>query len=914
MAGKPTKSQDKAVSSLSWRIESEIAADGSAKVDEIPTGEYRVGVTFEPAVPLAPGQQGSLTVKPGQEAQFQIAATNAFAIRGRVLSVVDQTPVADAEVQFMSRRDGQGRYAGRVTTAKDGSYLFHTTPGEVSATISSAPGFVGTLEYYGDLAKKRFPTLKVTKNTEWPDLEIPPASDVAVRVVDVDGKPVAGAMVRAMPAASVLPRHGGVSATTDAQGMCLIKGVAVDDTLPIWAKTADAVSDRSIVVTPSELDGPVEIEISPDNGVRFHCEVATRGGKPIPNANVTFNTSFRYVSKWVSGGMSLSGSGGVATTDAEGKAVSPLLWTGQTYWIKASAEGYDLAEAPQLIGERGTVDIKPFVLNKSRASAVIGTVVDEGGKPLPNAVVFAAGKKWRNPRTRTDENGKFKLDEVSSDIRYVFANAEGFRFGGARVSSEQPVSVTLRSNDADPKGVRPARSISLEERSEIAERLASDLLALVPNPRNTAQIDPLKALARIDVDNALALAEAGNGRFGYAVREVGARRLAATDPDKAIQMLRSSRYGLRHAVEIGSEYASGATPGDQATAARFAAFAVELAETKAKPALEYPQIVPLLTRLGQHEKAEVMIRKPLEELAKLPAIEGRNTYLAQQTAIGLAPYDYKKAVELCSQLKAGYTRTRALANAIVGTAYQDIDKAIARLDALQGDSNTPNIRDKAKARIAKMIVADDPDKAIEIVRSCREDDNRAQAIAQIIVPLSKLGRKTDAWKLVDEVLEIHRAETDAFMSWSNYGGGGPFAAAFALRARQAGYPDMESVVWHVRAAARAKSSDKGMERLRATIITAKILALTDRIASRELLRLIDHQVDQIEGNRLYHDWVKAWILTDFNRGVALLADQVEADKKMGGRASRTYNIELLMVTEPSEQLRVITRDDVIWNF
>lgn len=228
------------------------------------------------------------------------------------------------------------------------------------------------------------------------------------------------------------------------------------------------------------------------------------------------------------------------------------------------------------------------------------------------------------------------------------------------------------------------------------------------------------------------------------------------------------------------------------------------------------------------------------------------------------------------------------------------DKALRTLEALKRDSNTPNIRDKAKTCIALMLVTKDPDKAIQIVRSCTEDANRAQAIGWLCGPVSRTD-KHKAWQLIDEALEIHRGRRNAYRSWSNFGGAGPPAARLAHQAMGAGYPDMESIFWHVRAACRART-EPGMQRLTATVKTAKVLALVDRIASRELLNAVGHQVGQL--GRAKSEWQAAWILTDFHRGSGMIGEQLEADAEKG-KLSRAYPFDLLMQADSEELFRII---------
>lgn len=896
---KPATSRATASHSCLYRKDVAILADGTVEIDALPPGKYNVRTSFEPEIPLSSLPQSPLVVEQGQPAVLRLTAARAYRVQGRVISSADSTPVANASVQLTAIQEGRMRYVGQSTTGENGLYIAHVAPGRVRVRVASADGFVGTPDHGsgGDLWKERFPDREVTGDTLWPDLKLDPATDLVVQVVDQNDQPVPNALVKVTAAAGPASKFFGAR-TTDSAGKCTIKAVDVTDTLPIWARTRDAVSDSRTVVTPGEVTGPVRITIGPDQGVRFRCKVVDRDGTPIPNATVSFRTSFAYVSKWVDSGLSLSGSAGLATTDENGVVVSGPLWTGQTYWIKASADGYDVAEAPQLVGTTGIVDIQTFVLKPSRASIVTGTVVDLSGEVVAGARVFAAGKNWWMPEVLSADDGSFRLEDVSPDIRYVFADAPGYRFGGARIRSSDPVAIRLRLATAAPVGIRPSRPLSLDERAAAVTPLMDRSLKITPK----ASYSVLRAMTLLDADQALFLSDAAGGRYSYVVRGLAAEQIAARKPDKAVELLRPSRTGFTNAIAIGLRLLSSQDPQDRRAARQLAELARELVKKRQVPSREYPRLIPLLTALGDSDEARRLALRSADLAAKAVDPEDSDAGFIYAAAVAVAPYDYARTRELCDRLSYGYTRCRAQADAAVAIAAQDPDKALAELNALKGDSNTPNIRDRARARVALMLVDQDPAKAVEVVRSCSEPDNRAQAIGWLCVPLA-VRDKQAAWDLIDEALAIHRAREDAYRSWSNFGGAGPPAARLAQQALRAGYPDMESVIWHVRAACRARG-EPGMERLRATVKTAKVLALVDRIAARELLNAVSHQEDQL--GRTNVEWWQAWALTDFNRSLSMHAEQLDEDAERG-KLSSVYQFDLLLHTDPEKQFQIINK-------
>lgn len=901
--GNPADENSKPSVMLRHSLKASIDQNGAVNF-KLPAGEYNQSLSLAPTTPLATTTRRlqPFVVKTGADNIFEIPTVRAYAIRGRVVNAETGEPVAGAQVRSNITRNGRYLRSSSVETVADGTYLLHSLPGKVQLKIESAAGFIPSPDSgVGKIFEQRMPRREVNADTRWPDLEVDPATEFVVRVVDTNGKPVPNAQVRYAPYAHANGVFGAPSLLTDENGECAINGVAINDTLPIWARTDNAVSSGRTVVTPKELDGPVVIRISPNFGARVRCVVKTRGGEPIAGAELKFGTAYGYVTKWLPDrGLLIGGDAATATTNAEGISLSPVLWEGQSYSITASCKGYDVTEAAQFAVQRNEVQTKEFTLRPSRASQITGTVVDENGKPIPNARVVAAGKQYQDATTRSDVKGKFKLDEVAPDVRFVFADVDCFRFGGARVSSSQPVRIRLRSESAPPESIRANRIVGQDERTEAATRLINLAQSIPATPRSAARLQPLKALVRIDLERAISNA----GVFDYAVRQEAAKQLATTDPRKAVEILSPSRYAIRHAVELGQQLLARDAKKHRATAGLLADLATELAEVKENPERDYAELAPLLTKLGRHEQAEKLARAAISLVGKAKNLEGRLSYDAKSVAVALAPYDYDAAVAIASRIKTDYTRTEAVASVAEAVAYKNLPKALSDVGAVSGVSIAPLIRDKTRARIAFSIADTNPEKAIEIARSCDQPENRMMALSLIAVRVAKKDEKR-AWELIDEGLQAIRNRPDMFISWSNFGGGGPFAALFAARANQVNYPDMDSVIWHVRAACRLGMHAQGRERLRATITTAGVLAVTDRFAARELLKLVEHQEDQIRGSRMLDTWIRAWVQTDFQRGVAAISEQLEEDADRGKWTVRCP-LTLLLESNSEEQLRIVS--------
>ncbi|MEZ6061256.1 MAG: hypothetical protein R3C19_12900 [Planctomycetaceae bacterium] len=901
----------------------DIASDGTFAWDSLPPGNYSVSAEYDPAMPLSPAQAAVVRLEPGQSTEdFRLPAERGLRISGRVLGLADQKPVPGATVQFMKLVEGTLHWGPRATTDADGRFLLHGTSARYRATVVDVPEDYVPLDPEGrsEEHKSRIPTLDVTDDTDWPDLLLDPAGNVEIEVVDERGQAVPRAVVKVVtPAGYPAQKDYGREQLTDDRGRFVIRQVALNDTLPIRIRTSEAISDPALVVTPGELNlsQPLQVRISPEHGFRIRCRIVDSRRDPIPNANVLVGTTYEYVSKWIDSGLAISGGAGTVQTDADGVATTGPLWPDRGYRITVRAEGFTPAESPFTSGSRGdVVELEPIVLADAQPAEVSGRLVDANGDPIAGAKIYSAGKEWRMASGISDSQGAWKLEGVAPDVRYVFADANGFRFGGATVVRGQPsTEITLRSNDSPPVGVRKRVTPKREDQLATARELVESAWKMPMNPRITSRIGLLEAMVRIDPDAAMAMSELAGGTFNRVVRCEFARWSIHEDPERAVELLSETRngHGLHTALTLARELAGSDDATDRATVVKLAELARQIADNEDSPQY-YPPLARLYRLLGRDDEARELIEKTLTRLEE--AAGERNRWIRKDAATALAVYDYARARSLADQEEAGYQRTDAQADVAVAAATVDLDRSIRDVESLQGDGNAPNIRNRARLRIARQLIGTDLDQAIRLVRQCEEPDNRAQALGCLAVEVARLDQPL-AWTLIDEALAIHRAEENAYSGWSNYGEGGPFAAALAFQAKQAGYPDLESVVWHVRFAARAKGSvNSGQQRLQATITSAKILALVDQFAARDLLNSIAEKEAQIPrgegGVSLFDQWLQAWLLIDFRRGTSLLRRDLEQLAATGKPNALRYghgaDFRLLVAATPEECFDIVISD------
>ena len=837
--------KDKALASLrvQTQYKTKIDQSGEFHLDNISPGAYRISGVLTKGVPLLLPKEIKLDVKPGEPINdFKINALKAFKITGRVIGSVDGDPIAGARVSVTTLIDGYSNHRSGVKTDAEGKYTAFAHPGTVSVRVVDAPSdYARADDLYGsEYGKKRNPRLEVSKDMVWPDLLVDPAQDLTIEVFDENGKPAANAAVKIV-ALSGYPDGEDYQTVqkTDSNGRYVARQVASNDTLPIRVYTPTAISDASLIITPSEHDKPVRIDLSPDHGVRLRCRVVDRAGDPIVNASVGISTSYPYVSKWADNGLAISGSVGGGETDAEGNFVSGPVWPDLRYSLIVRAEGYARTESPvRAIKGNEAAKIQPIVLAETKVASIFGVVVDANKNPLKGVNIYAAGKPNQVAKTQTNSKGEFKLDELASDVRYVFADSKGFRFAGARVS-DKSIEISLRKLDEAPKGIRPRRELDQDVQFETAKGLL-ELAWSLPTNRRNLRTSMLKAMEKIDEDKAMKMSIQSGIVFTDALRETKAERLYESDPEQAIQLLRLTqrRIAISRSIEFAKRLAKSNSNDEKSSAKKFLEFARELIKKDWK---YFPKLAAVHTLLGEHDEAKKLNTEVISKLDENPAAAIQQS-LAKDLAISLAPYDYEKAQAYAKLTGSVASQTYALSDVALAILSTDRQKSLAEIEKLGGNANARNIRDRARYRAAYLLVAEEPDLAVKLIYQCEASDNRAQALGRLAVEIGKTDQ-AKAWKMIDDALVIYRGNPDVASSWSNYGGAGPFVAAIAYQAKSIGYPDMESVVWQVVAACRA-NGEIDQQRIAATIDTARLLALVDKLAARDLLNSIAITSDQ----------------------------------------------------------------------
>lgn len=206
-----------------------------------------------------------------------------------------------------------------------------------------------------------------------------------------EGKPIAGARVEAMGAASAR----GSEAVSQDDGSFVMTQVPEGD-LVFLASPWEVVSPKRFTLKTREAT--VELEVKAMASLHG---VVTREGKPVAGAEVQANAGMRRHD---------------TTTDAKGRYVLRGLsggeWTAYATSVRAGA----FVEAKVTLAER---EDKQLDLELSSAATISGRVVSETGEPVPGAfVVYELPRTQDQGRSITDADGRFSCDQMTGGGEY----------------------------------------------------------------------------------------------------------------------------------------------------------------------------------------------------------------------------------------------------------------------------------------------------------------------------------------------------------------------------------------------------------------------------------------------------------------------------------------------------------------
>jgi protocatechuate 3,4-dioxygenase beta subunit len=404
---------------------------GEYRMQQIPAGEYNVGVNFKDdrERPWAAAALEAVRLGDGEHLAGQdLTLIKGGVITGHVLRADTAQAVAGVYVGLHGPdHPKSSAMIGGVTTDAEGAYTFRVAPGAQYVYLSGFPpdGYVRPGAEEMTVAEGQTVTV---------DLKLPrrPGKPVAGRVIGPDGKPVAGTRVFAEIKSDRVDDV--VARTTDQTGT--FHFAAIPPGTRIRAVRGSMSTFRAVIVNGGEQDVLLNLTKRLPRAISGLVTDAA-DGKPIMGARVQVIT-------WQ--GNYGTTMGKPELTDAEGRYSIRGLSPDGAYSLNAEADDYGQGGAAVTLDpDRETTQAQPLQLDRLTAR-IGGRVVDASGKPVAGVRVEINGSRNGNRTTVTDAEGRFTFKVLDGSVPLIFLrdlegnprSTQGVRAGDEKIQLTQP--------------------------------------------------------------------------------------------------------------------------------------------------------------------------------------------------------------------------------------------------------------------------------------------------------------------------------------------------------------------------------------------------------------------------------------------------------------------------------------------
>ena len=258
---------------------------------------------------------------------------------------------------------------------------------------------------------------------------LPPKGNlkVSTRVMDPEGKPVAGAKIilskmQFDPAASDISESNKKAAFTDLTGTCIFDKIEVDQARDTgWVLLCDVPGHYyEIRSAARDMDSEFEITL---RGITnsLNGTVQDRNGSPVSGAKVTVRGIRRMA-------YALPDSLITTATDENGRFVFPRVSEDSSIVLEISSDSFATKRFQSWNPPNTENRSNEIAVTLLPACEIAGKIVYEGNdKPAEDISVIAqgVGNPWNATQTKSDKNGEYHIRALDPGLYTIWARVEG---------------------------------------------------------------------------------------------------------------------------------------------------------------------------------------------------------------------------------------------------------------------------------------------------------------------------------------------------------------------------------------------------------------------------------------------------------------------------------------------------------
>lgn len=406
--------------------------DGTFRLTDVAAGSYQIHAMFGTnPVPEWVAEKVTVTVETGQTTRdVQVTATRGGFLEVTVVGKNDRQPLAEASVNASKEAYQTGAGSGTNGTA-----LLRLPPGEYQVSA------------YRQNSRSEAASVTVAAGqTNRIEIELNPPPKITGVVRDASGQAIPDLTL------SVSPNWGRSEGEvkTDANGRYEMAWdpQRFSGSMQTPCLVARDI-ERNLAVAQDIEASTTTLDLRLETGLIVAGRVEDVNSKPLSNATIRLflwsgNSGYQFDDK-------------PFKTDAQGRFEITAMPPGRKYSLDATAKGYGSAnESIQEDSETNRIELAPCVL-KVADHKLAGEVVDAEDKPVARANVYLYGQGQPNGSVRTDDNGRFKFDEVCEGSVQISASIRS-AYGNARAEAgDTNIVIRLGVNQSSSSQAAPRR-------------------------------------------------------------------------------------------------------------------------------------------------------------------------------------------------------------------------------------------------------------------------------------------------------------------------------------------------------------------------------------------------------------------------------------------------------------------------